>query len=79
MSHLKDYLQHLTFERGLSALTLKSYARDLQLLESLLGDTELAQIQSTHIRRFIASLHSRGLSGKSIARALSAWRGYFST
>lgn len=77
MSHLKDYLQHLTFERGLSALTLKSYARDLQLLESLLGDTELAQIQSAHIRRFIASLHSRGLSGKSIARALSAWRGYF--
>ena len=77
MSHLKDYLQHLTFERGLSALTLKNYARDIELLMSLVGDTELAQVQSTHIRRYIASLHSRGLSGKSIARALSAWRGYF--
>ena len=77
MSHLKDYLQHLTFERGLSALTLKNYARDIELLTSLVGDTELAQVQSAHIRRYIASLHSRGLSGKSIARALSAWRGYF--
>jgi len=75
--HLQDYLQHLTYERGLSALTLKSYARDLQLLASLLGDTDLAQIQSAQVRRFIATLHSRGLSGKSIARALSAWRGYF--
>ncbi len=77
MSHLNAYLQHLTFERGLSALTLKNYARDIHLLESLLGDTDLAQVQSAAIRRFIASLHSRGLSGKSIARALSAWRGYF--
>lgn len=77
MRHLQDYLQHLTYERGLSALTLKSYARDLQLLASLLGDTELAQIQSAQVRRYIATLHSRGLSGKSIARALSAWRGYF--
>jgi len=75
--HLQDYLQHLTYERGLSALTLKSYARDLQLLASLLGDTDLAQIQSAQVRRYIATLHSRGLSGKSIARALSAWRGYF--
>lgn len=77
MRHLQDYLQHLTYERGLSALTLKSYARDLQLLASLLGDTDLAQIQSAQVRRYIATLHSRGLSGKSIARALSAWRGYF--
>ncbi len=77
MSHLKDYLQHLTFERGLSALTLKNYARDIHLLESLLGDSKLAEVQSGQIRRYIASLHSRGLSGKSIARALSAWRGYF--
>ncbi|CAN6132363.1 XerC Site-specific recombinase XerC [Methylophilaceae bacterium] len=77
MSHLNAYLQHLTFERGLSALTLKNYARDIDLLASLLGDTTLAQVQSAEIRRLIATLHSRGLSGKSIARALSAWRGYF--
>ncbi len=77
MSDLNDYLQHLTFERGLSTLTLQSYARDIKLLESLLENTPLDQVQNTYIRRFIATLHSRGRSGKTIARALSAWRGFY--
>ena len=82
MKHLNDYLQHLTFERGLSALTCKNYARDIALLESLvvqagLDIDSLVSIQSAQIRRFISTLNSRGLSGKSIARALSAWRGFY--
>ncbi|MDP2231871.1 tyrosine recombinase XerC [Methylotenera sp.] len=77
MDTLEDYLQHLTFERGLSALTLKSYARDIKLLESLAEDITLDLVKNTQIRRYIATLHSRGLSGKSIARALSAWRGFY--
>ena len=82
MKHLNDYLQHLTFERGLSALTCKNYARDIALLESLvvqagLDFDSLATLQSAQIRRFISTLNSRGLSGKSIARALSAWRGFY--
>lgn len=77
MSALDDYLQHLTYERGLSALTCKNYKRDIQQLESLAGDTGLEALQNVQIRRFIATLNSRGLSGKSIARALSAWRGYY--
>ena len=77
MLHFDDYLQHLTFERGLSALTLKNYARDIQLLGSLADNTTLDLIQNTQIRRFIATLHSRGLSSKTIARALSAWRGFY--
>jgi integrase/recombinase XerC len=77
MSHLNDYLRHLTFERGLSALTLKSYARDIQLLESLAENTSLESVKNTQIRRYIATLHGRGLSGKTIARSLSAWRGYY--
>ncbi|MDP1766401.1 MAG: tyrosine recombinase XerC [Methylotenera sp.] len=77
MSTLDDYLQHLTFERGLSALTLKNYARDIKLLESLAEETPLDSVKNTQIRRYIATLHSRGLSGKTIARALSAWRGFY--
>jgi integrase/recombinase XerC len=77
VSDLNDYLQHLTFERGLSTLTLQNYARDIKLLESLLENTSFDQVQNTQIRRFIATLHSRGRSGKTIARALSAWRGFY--
>jgi len=75
--YLNDYLQHLTFERGLSALTCKNYARDIELLGSIIENTALEQVQNTQIRRSIAILHSRGLSGKTIARALSAWRGFY--
>lgn len=77
MNELEQYLQHLTYERGLSALTCQNYARDIKLLISLADKTSLDQIQNTQIRRFIATLNGRGLSGKSIARALSAWRGYY--
>lgn len=77
MQHLDSYLQHLTFERGLSTHTCQNYARDIQLLESLLENTSLNTIQPNQIRRFIATLHSRDLSSKTIARALSAWRGFF--
>ncbi len=77
MHFLDDYIQHLTFERGLSALTCKHYARDLALLDQLAENTPLEQIKTQHVRRFIAQLHSKNLSSKSIARALSAWRGFY--
>ncbi|MGB4811188.1 MAG: tyrosine recombinase XerC [Methylophilaceae bacterium] len=77
MQHLNSYLQHLTFERGLSGLTCQNYARDIQLLASLAEDNALNTIQPNQIRRFIATLHSRELSSKTIARTLSAWRGFF--
>jgi len=77
LRYLEDYIQHLTYERGLSALTCKSYARDIALLSTLAGDTDLKHIKNQHIRRFIAMMHSQNLSSKSIARALSAWRGFY--
>lgn len=77
MELLASYLSHLAFERGLSPLTRENYARDLSLLFELAGNTPLDQILPSHIRRFVAALHSKGQSGKSIARRLSAWRGFF--
>lgn len=49
----------------------------MQLLESLIEHADLSSITSQQIRRFIATLHSRNLSSKSIARAISAWRGFY--
>lgn len=81
MDQLQAYLDYLQFERGLSPLTVKHYRRDLDLLLSLKAELkfeiDLPALQTTHIRRCIATLHSRGLGGKSIARHLSGWRGYF--
>ncbi len=75
---LKDYLNHIAFERGLSPLTLKHYARDIDLLYQFTHESiSLNTLKNTDIRKFISVLHSRELSSASIARALSSWRGYF--
>lgn len=74
---LKEYLEFLNFERGLSPLTRENYARDIRQLIALANTTALELLQTNHIRRFIASLHGKGLGGKSIARMLSSWRGFF--
>ena len=77
MDFLKEYLEFLNFERGLSVLTRENYARDITQLIKLADSIALKDLQNIHMRRFIATLHSKGLGGKSIARILSSWRGFF--
>ncbi len=77
---VEQYLAHLTHERRLAALTLKHYRRDLELLSTLVTadpSRALATLTQMDIRRYVATLHSRGLGPKSLARVLSGWRGYF--
>ncbi len=74
---LAKYQDYLTFERGLSPLTCENYTRDIRLLMELADKETLQALKTTHIRRFVAAMNSRGLGGKSIARILSSWRGFF--
>lgn len=71
------YLTHLAAERRLSAHTVENYKRDLASLQDLAKNENLQSLDSTQIRHFIAKLHSQGLSAKSLARRLSAWRGFY--
>ncbi|WP_369802422.1 tyrosine recombinase XerC [Sulfuriferula sp. AH1] len=71
------YLTHLAAERGLSAHTISNYAREVRLLLDNSGAIALADLRAHDIRRIIATLHARGLSGRSLARTLSAWRGFY--
>ena len=79
MNYLENYLNHITFERGLSKLTQNNYARDIKLLLDVSNEisTPLDALKPANIRGLIAKLHGRGLGGKSIARMLSSWRGFF--
>ena len=74
---LQGYIEHLMHERRLSAHTTKNYQRDITALLSFAGDTLPAKLTAHDIRRAIAQLHGRGLDGRSIARMLSAWRGFY--
>ncbi len=72
-----DYLRHLREERRLSPHTLDSYGRELELLLLELDGQPLQAMQDAQVRRAVARYHGRGLSGRSIARRLSAWRSFF--
>ncbi len=74
---LPDFLGHLATERRLSRNTIVSYERDIAALLELAAATPLAQLQIHHLRRFVSQLHARGLDGRTLARMLSAWRGFY--
>ncbi|MEK6735702.1 MAG: tyrosine recombinase XerC [Pseudomonadota bacterium] len=71
------FIHHLTNERRLSPLTCKSYTHDIGVLLKLVKQTDLEQVQAQNIRHIIAQLHGKGLSGRSLARMLSTWRGFY--
>jgi integrase/recombinase XerC len=68
---------HLRIERRLSPHTVEAYARDVRALLELAGAQPLQSIEPQQARRMVAQLHGRGLDGKSLARMLSAWRGFY--
>lgn len=74
---LAAYLAELSDQRRMSPHTLAAYRRDLEKLLLAAGEVPLAALGVHHIRRFVAQLHGQGLSGRSLARLLSAWRGFF--
>ena len=77
VDYLAQYLDHLSHERRLSPLTRENYQRDLRTLLELHGELPLNEMTGAHVRRYVATLHGRSLGGRSIARMLSAWRGFF--
>jgi len=78
-----EYLGHLRGERDVSPNTILAYARDLSELVFFFstyygGDGWSWQgVDRLAIRGFLAHLTKRGLSKRSIARALSAVRGFY--
>ncbi|MFT5590033.1 MAG: integrase/recombinase XerC [Bradyrhizobium sp.] len=78
---VQTYLNTLKNLRHLAPLTISSYRRDLAELSAMAATLEprceLKSLSSPQIRRFTAQMHARGLDPRSIARKLSAWRGFF--
>lgn len=74
---LERYLESLRTRRRLAAHTLAAYRRDGELLARLAGERPIASLDTAAIRRFVATLHGRGLAPRSLARVLSSWRGFF--
>jgi integrase/recombinase XerC len=77
---VRRWLDHLRFERRLSALTVKNYHRDIEALYTFLCNAEIpdwAHVDGGHVRSFAARLHRRGQAPRSIQRRLAALRNLF--
>lgn len=71
------YLRELATQRQLSPHTLSAYRRDLAELAQLAGHDDWPRLSHNDMRRFAARLHAAGQQARSIARKLSAWRGFY--
>jgi integrase/recombinase XerC len=70
-----DYLNALEHQRRLSRATLRNYAH---AIHSLLGfQDKLETLEPAQVRRYIAMLHAKGQSPRTLALTLSAWRGFY--
>ena len=73
----KAWLETLEHQRRLSRHTLANYSRAVSVLFTLKEKTALRDLDAQQIRRFVARLHATGLSGRTLALTLSAWRGLY--
>ena len=76
---IEEYLAGLQIERGAALNTLAAYRRDLKGFESFLTRERRAigEVGVTDLSRYLGGLRRRGLGGRSIARHLSAVRGFY--
>ena len=76
---VKEFLTYIQVEKGLARNTLESYARDLARLEKWTTRTAkpVQELTRQDLRQWIAGLSREGLSPSSVARAVSAARGFF--
>jgi len=76
---VQRYLDHVRFEKRLAARTVALYTLDLEKLaaHAAQAGVGLTAVEPSHIRRWVAQMHSGGRSGRGIALILSGWRGFY--
>jgi integrase/recombinase XerD len=76
---IKEFLTYVQVEKGLARHSLESYRRDLTKLEQWATKHKkpLDSLTRHDVRSWIADLSKDGLAPSSVARALSATRGFF--
>ena len=76
-NYIEQFLEMLQAERGLSKNSTMAYKKDLEDLVLFTKNTDLAFIKVDTIREFVHALSKDSISSRSIARKLSAIRGFY--
>ncbi len=76
---VQRYLDHVRFEKRLAERTVALYTLDLEKLarNAALAGVDVQQVQPSHIRRWVAQMHTGGRSARGMALILSGWRGFY--
>lgn len=74
---LERFSNFLSVERGLARNTLAAYRHDIAGLLAHLGEKNPARASRGDILQYLAHLHQRGCSSRTIARAISAIRTFY--
>jgi integrase/recombinase XerD len=76
---IKEFVTYIQVEKGLARHTLESYRRDLARLEgwATKNGRSVSELTRADLRKWIANLSREGLAPTSVARAVSAVRGFF--
>src|SRR5215469_16108647 len=75
-SVLSSFIDYLKIEKGLAALTVSAYAKDIGQFAEFLGRSKrtLLNARRDDVRGFIQQLFANSVDGRSVARKLSALR-----
>src|SRR3954453_10821885 len=80
-AELTEYLTHLEKERDVSPHTVKAYGRDLDAFTDFCnrhyGEWNWETVDRLGMRGLLGEMQRRGLSKRSVARALSAIRSFY--
>ncbi|HJS05200.1 MAG TPA: site-specific integrase, partial [Variovorax sp.] len=76
---VEKYLEHVRVERRLAERSVELYAIHLKTLvqKAQAAGLALDQVETAHVRRWMAQLHSAGRESRGIALVLSCWRGFY--
>jgi integrase/recombinase XerD len=78
-AQIREFVNSLRVERGLSENTIHAYRRDMVKFMAFASERGLktADIERSHVVEFLASLYHRGLDSRSVARHLVTIRHFF--
>jgi len=76
---VREFLNYIQVEKGLSTNTLQSYARDIARLQGWAQKQgkQVERLERKDLREWIASMSREGLAPSSVGRAVSAARGFY--
>lgn len=79
LANINDFMLYLYAEKHYSPHTLTHYRRDLQALADYLGQYHLnfVEMNTKHLRSWLANLHQKRLAANSIRRMLATVRSFY--